>query len=196
MASRTAFRLALSPLLLTCTLVACSGAEGGNLRLNAGGSASSYVEGFSGGAANNPSAMRFKPSVCNEVDLHPEYKTLDENALLAFLKTQNLETKVTRARGDLVYIDVTNAGTAEPVRLRVAILKNAPDAGKELHEAVLQHGAGSWGVHRANLAVLGPIGSIDDMITFAVKTKLACWGVMTMAGRDDTFVVPGAYMEL
>jgi hypothetical protein len=192
MASRTAL---LSPLLLTCSLAACS-AETGNLRLTSGGSASSYVEGFSGGSADNPSAMRFKPSVCDQVDVHPEYKTLDESALLAFLKQQGLETRVTRARGDLVYVDVTNGGTTEPVRLRVAILKNAPDAGRELHEAVLQHGPGSWGVHRANLAVLGPIGGIDDTITFAVKTKLACWGVMTMAGRDDTFVVPGAYMEL
>ena len=26
--------------------------------------------------------------------------------------------------------------------------------------------------------------------------SLACWGVLTVAGRDDTFVVPGGYREL
>jgi hypothetical protein len=29
-----------------------------------------------------------------------------------------------------------------------------------------------------------------------VKTKLACWGVLTMSARDDDFVVPGGYTEL
>ncbi len=191
MASRTALCL----VALLSSVAACSAASG-NLRLVAGRSASSYVEGFSGGSPNAAAAMRFKPSVCNEVDIHPEYKTLDESALVSFLKAQQLELRIIRARGDLVYIEVTNGGTTEPVRLRVAILKTAADAGRELHEAVLQHGPGSWGVHRSNLAVLGPIGTIDDTITFSVKTKLACWGVMTFAGRDDTFVVPGGYMEL
>jgi len=196
MASRTSqLFFALSCTAFPGTIGACS-AETGNLRLTAGGSAASYVEGFSGGSSNDPSAVRFKSSICNEVDIHPEYKTLEEGALVAFLKAQNLETRIVRARGDLIYVDVMNGGTTEPVRLRVAILKTSADAGRELHEAVLQHGPGSWGVHRANLAVLGPIGTIDDTITFAVKTKLACWGVMTLAGRDDTFVVPGGYMEL
>jgi hypothetical protein len=61
---------------------------------------------------------------------------------------------------------------------------------------MLQHGAGSWGVRRSNLAVLGPIGTMQDDLAFAGKTKLACWGVFSMAGRDDTFAVPGGYREL
>jgi hypothetical protein len=61
---------------------------------------------------------------------------------------------------------------------------------------LLEHGSGAWGVHRSNLAVLGPAGSHADDVTFAAKTKLACWGVFTIAGRDDTFVVPGGYTEI
>jgi hypothetical protein len=34
------------------------------------------------------------------------------------------------------------------------------------------------------------------MLAFALKTRLACWGVLTVAGRDDDFVVPGGYTEL
>jgi hypothetical protein len=64
-----------------------------------------------------------------------------------------------------------------------------------LHEGILQHGQGSWGLHRANLAVLGPIGSAEDDLRFAAKLNLPCWGVFTIAGLDDTFVIPGAYLE-
>ncbi|MDF2698430.1 MAG: hypothetical protein K0S65_6814, partial [Labilithrix sp.] len=55
---------------------------------------------------------------------------------------------------------------------------------------------GSWGIHRANIAVLAPPGSVPDILAFVGKTKLACWGVLTVAGRDDAFVVPGGYREL
>ncbi|MGC4088526.1 MAG: hypothetical protein QM756_11650 [Polyangiaceae bacterium] len=82
------------------------------------------------------------------------------------------------------------------MRMRVAILRNADEAGAELNQGILQHGIGSWGVHRSNLAVLGPIGALTDDMTFAAKAKLACWGVFTIADRDDTFVVPGGYFEL
>jgi hypothetical protein len=44
--------------------------------------------------------------------------------------------------------------------------------------------------------VLGPIGSLQDDLTFAAKTKLTCWGMFMTAGRDDTYAVPGAYREL
>ncbi len=144
-----------------------------------------------------PGEMRFKRSVCKDSDIHVDYRTLDENALADFLKTQGFETTAERARNDLVYIDIIKGeGITEKVRLRVAILKTPADAGRELHEAVLQHGEGSWGVHRANLAILAPIAATSDAVNFAVKTKLACWGVFVMAGRDDSFVVPGGYIEL
>lgn len=187
----------LLPLLALClsAVVGCSSASG-NMRLSSGGDADSSLEPMEGGASTDIGTKRFKTSVCQGIDLKPEYSLLDENALLKFLKEQGLETRLTPARGDLVYLDVMNGGTREPVRLRVAILKSSYEAGRDLHDALLQHGHGSWGVHRSNLAVLGPIASSEDAIVFAVKTKLACWGVMTMAGRDDTFVIPGGYLEL
>jgi hypothetical protein len=140
--------------------------------------------------------IRLKPEVCENVaENKPEQSRLDEKALVAFLKTQGYETQTTRARADLVYVEVTNAGGTQSVRLRVAVLDDAPGASKDLHKAVLDHGMGSWGVHRGNLAVLAPIGSVDQILEFAGRTKLACWGVLTLAGRDDDFVVPGGYME-
>ena len=90
---------------------------------------------------------------------------------------------------------MTNTGGDRPVRLRVAILNDAQAAGADLHKAILDHGSGSWGVHRSNLAVLGPIGNVDQIMELAGRTKLACWGVLTVAGRDAAFVIPGGYME-
>ena len=155
-----------------------------------GGNADAHVEG-----SFAPGSMRLKPSACTGEALKPDYSALDERALVTFLTAHGYETRIFAARSDLVYVDVMNAGD-HPVRLRVAILQDPPAAGRELHEAILQHGPGSWGVHRSNLAVLAPIGDADEVVSFAVKTKLACWGVLTMAGLDDTFVVPGGYMEL
>lgn len=135
--------------------------------------------------------------VCDGVvELRPEYTVLDESSLMQFLQRRGYELRRTRARSDLVYVDVLNAGGEAPVRLRVAVLPNPQAAGRELHEAVLDHGPGSWGVHRSNLAVLAPIGDTDRVVAFASKTQLACWGVLTVAGRDDSFVIPGGYIEL
>lgn len=141
-------------------------------------------------------SMRLRPQVCSAEDVRPDYARLDEGSLLRFLGRQHIDARTERARADLVYINLLSAGTAQPVRLRVAILASADDAGRELHEAVLQHGPGSWGVHRSNLAVLGPVGTTSDVVTFAAMTKLACWGVLTVADTDDSFVVPGGYTEL
>lgn len=140
--------------------------------------------------------MRFRPGLCEADELHPDYAHLDETSLIGFLERQHIDARVERPRADLLYLSLGGAGTVQPIRLRVAILANADDAGRELHEGILQHGPGSWGVHRSNLAVLGPVGSFSDDIAFAATTKLACWGVFTVAGTDDTFVVPGGYTEL
>jgi hypothetical protein len=140
--------------------------------------------------------VRLRPDVCDGVaENKPEQSRLDEKALMGFLQRQGYEVQMSRARPDLVYVDVTNAGGQQPVRLRVAVLDDAHAAAKDLHNAVLEHGEGSWGVHRGNLAVLGPIGSVDQILEFAGRTKLACWGVLTVASLDDDFVVPGGYME-
>jgi hypothetical protein len=151
-----------------------------------------------GGAApgSEPEGIRFKSGLCSGEDLRPDGRTLSENNLIEFLSRQQLDVRIERPRSDLVYLIVSGAGTDVPVRLRVAILKNSAEAGRELHEAILQHGPGSWGVHRSNLAVLGPIGAVPDDLTFAAKSKLACWGMFMAAGRDDTYAVPGGYREL
>lgn len=141
--------------------------------------------------------LRVQPATCQGVaEMRPEYTLLDESSLIRFLQARGFEVRRTRARSDLVYVDLMNAGGDGPLRLRVAVLPSAQAAGRELHEAILEHGPGSWGVHRSNLAVLAPIGTPEQLVAFATKTQLACWGVLTLAGRDDSFVVPGGYTEL
>ena len=182
------------PLTLLALAAGCGGSQlraTGSVNLNTGtGSAEGNIEG-----ALAPGEMRLKPHACDGEVLKPDYTMLDERALVSFLGAHGYETRTVHPRSDLVLVDIMNAGD-HPVRLRVAILQDPPASGRELHEAILQHGPGSWGVHRSNLAVLAPIGSVDEIVSFAVKTKLACWGVLTLAGLDDTFVVPGGYMEL
>jgi len=141
------------------------------------------------------SSLRFRDGLCDAQTLIPERTTLTEDHIISFLQKQGIDVRVERQRADLVYLNIAGAGTKNPVRFRVAILKSREEAGRELHEGILQHGEGSWGVHRANLAVLGPLGSAEDDLRFAARLKLPCWGVFTIAGRDDTFVVPGAYIE-
>lgn len=170
--------------------VACSGEAIPYAYLTTPGGGRQYVTG-----PLEPGSARLKPEVCRDTpENKPETATLDASDLVSFLERQGLHTSVIRPRPDLAYVDVAGLGT-EPVRLRVAILPNAYAAGNDLHHAILQHGAGSWGVHRSNLAVLGPIGSMDQIFELAGRTKLACWGVLTVAGLDDDFVVPGGYME-
>lgn len=141
--------------------------------------------------------MRMRATVCDGIDLTPEYATLDETSIVTFLKARGLPVKVERARADLLYVEVqVNPEGDEWARLRVAVLPSAAQAGSELHEGILQHGPGSWGVHRSNLAVLAPVGSPASILGFVGKTKLSCWGVLTVAGRDDAFVIPGHYREL
>jgi hypothetical protein len=148
------------------------------------------------GSEAAPTGLRFKPGLCEAQELRPDGRQLNEGHLIEFLNKQQLDVRIERPRSDLIYLVVSGAGTDVPVRLRVAILKNADEAGAELHAALLQHGPGAWGVRRSNLAVLGQIGSLDDDLTFAAKTRLSCWGMFMTAGRDDTYAVPGGYREL
>jgi hypothetical protein len=160
-------------------------------------SGSSVVVGFEGEETSvEPGKVRLRPSVCEKLPLREEFKPLDADDFARFLKSQGFEVRVTTARVDLAFVDLLNAGTAAPIRFRVAVLADAGAAGRDLHVALLQHGQGSWGVHRSNLAVLAPPGSPDDIVAFAARTKVACWGVLTMTGLDDTFVIPGGYAEL
>ena len=146
-----------------------------------------------GRAHSTPACLM--PQVCEGESLTPEFGTLNEEDLVTFLEKHGYKTRIVRARRDLVYVDAFTSGD-DFVRLRVALLPSPAAAGRELHEAILDHGPGSWGVHRSNLAVLAPIGSYAQIISFASESKLSCWGVLTVAGLDDTLVVPGGYMEL
>jgi hypothetical protein len=183
-------------LLLASTLLGC--AENGP---NTPTPVATYLTTPGGGGQYLKDSMalgeaHLRPNVCDGVaENKPEKTTLDEKALSGFLERQGLQTTAVRERSDLVYLDVTNAGGDKPVRLRVAILADSHAAGADLHKALLEHGMGAWGVHRGNLAILGPIGSVDQIVEFTGRTKLACWGVLTVAGRDDDFVIPGGYME-
>jgi hypothetical protein len=141
-------------------------------------------------------ALVFREKVCAGRDLAPPYARLDENDLLKFLRDQRLQVTVERPRSDLAYLLVDDQRTRRPARLRVAILSNGDEAGRELAEALVQHGEGAWGVHRSNLAVLGPVGDTTHDLVFAAEIGLVCWGVFTIRGKDDTFVIPGGYREL
>ncbi len=166
-------------------------------RVSDGSSVNAYVVKTEAGpaSASNPSGLRFKPS-CEAPELQPDGRQLSEAHIIEFLGRQQLDVRVERPRADLIYLVVSGAGTNVPVRLRVAVLKNADEAASELHNALLQHGPGAWGVRRSNLAVLGQTGTLDDDLTFAAKTRLSCWGMFLTAGRDDTYAVPGGYREL
>jgi hypothetical protein len=186
--------VALFLALLPLAAPACSSPA---MRMTSGSDWHSFVRHRGGGAATSElDAIRFRPGLCDADELRPDYARLDEGSIVRFLERQHIDVRIERPRADLMYLNLGGAGTERPVRLRVAILATADEAGRELNEGILQHGPGSWGVRRSNLAVLGPVGSQGDDIAFAGVTKLACWGVFTIAGTDDTFVVPGGYMEL
>ena len=133
-----------------------------------------------------------KPEACSGVDLTPDVAHLDEKSLVDFLHKQNIDVTLDRARADLVYADVRTGGVS--ARLRIAVLPNTQTAGEELHGAIAQQGA--WGVHRSNLAVLAPAGSTTNVLAFALRTKLACWGVLTVMDGSEAAVIPGGYREL
>jgi hypothetical protein len=140
---------------------------------------------------------RFRSTVCQGIDLSPEFGLLDERSILAFLEKQGIAVRLARVRADLAYVEFQpNPGREQWVRLRVATLGTASQAGQELYRALLEKGEGTWGVHRSNIAVLGPAGELDNVIAVAARTKLSCWGVLTVEGDKEAFVVPGAYREL
>lgn len=182
---------------LVCVALATSCGPPTHLKMTDGSDWRSYAQHRDGGAPHGElDELRFKDGLCDGEPMRPERKKLSERTLIKFLSQQQLDVRLERPRADLVYAVVSGAGTSAPIRLRIAILDSADEAGRELHEALLEHGEGAWGVHRSNLAVLAQGGDYTDDIVFAAKTKLACWGVFTIAGRDNTFVIPGGYMEI
>jgi hypothetical protein len=140
--------------------------------------------------------LMLRRELCQGEDLRPQYESLDEADLIRFLERQQIEVSVERPRADLAYVTLSGSSDAPGLRLRVAILASADEAGLELGEAIAQHGRGSWGVHRSNLAVLGPVDGVERVVSIAARTKLACWGVFTIAGASEVYVIPGGYREL
>jgi hypothetical protein len=145
-------------------------------------------------------SFQLRPAVCEGLDLRPDFSTLNEGALLHFLEQQQYSVQVQHQQVDpkqppLTFLFVSTPGAAQPVPLRVAVLPNADEAARALYDALLQRGRGVWGFHRANLSVLGPFGTRPEDIEFAAKTKLACWGTLTLADGDEVLAVPGGYTE-
>ena len=138
---------------------------------------------------------RLRPEACADEDLTPEYTRLNAHSLVRYLREHGVAVTVRPQRSDLTLLDVSLQDGSR-VTLRVATTGSADEAARHLHEALLEHGQGSWGVHRSNLAALAPIGSVKEAVAVAVQTKLACWGALAMAGRDDLFAIPGGYIQL
>jgi hypothetical protein len=185
-------------LAVLAMLSACAGAPS---QMPPGADWRTYVVKRTGDA--DAAVLQLRPEVCQGYDLHSDYTTLNETSFVRFLQLQRFSAQVQQVsrqqvepgKPDLHYVLLSVPGVSQAVSLRVAVLPSADEAGRALHEAVLQRGSGAWGVHRSNVAVLGPVGTNADDVAFAAMTKLACWGTLTIAGTDDAFVIPGGYAE-
>lgn len=142
--------------------------------------------------------VKVSPTACDKVDTHPVTGKLNQEDFTRFLEAQGLKLEPRKARDNLYWYDFPNGQDAPKnfVRLRLAVLPDVPHASADLHQSVLEHGPGWWGVRRGNLAILAPKTNLSEALAFAVKYKLVCWGIFTYAGRDDAYVVPGPYAEL
>ncbi len=141
--------------------------------------------------------FKIAPKTCEGFDLKMVTDKLDQQDLTRFFATQNVRTAERKARTDLYWYDFAN-GANNPetsLKLRLAILRDNNAAAKNLHDSLLQHGPGWWGVRRGNLALLAPKASLHQALEFAIKTKLVCWGEFTYAGYDDVYTTVGGYAE-
>ncbi|AUX44730.1 uncharacterized protein SOCE26_061970 [Sorangium cellulosum] len=140
--------------------------------------------------------FKVSPEACKGIDTHTVTQKLSPEDLSRFLEAQGAGSIAPKlARSNLYWFDFP-ASDESFVRLRLAVLDSSRHATQDLHDALLQHGPGWWGVRRSNLAVLAPKASLREAMAFAIKYKLVCWGVFTYAGNDDAYVVPGPYAEL
>jgi hypothetical protein len=144
------------------------------------------------------SRFKVSPEACKGIDTHPIVQPLTQEDFSRFLETQGLKIEPKKARSNLYWYDFPTGKDAPYnfVRLRLAVLDSSPGAAADLHTSLLEHGPGWWGVRRSNLAILAPKASLRTGVSFAIKYKLACWGMFTYAGNDDAYVVPGPYSEL
>jgi hypothetical protein len=152
--------------------------------------------------AQSPSVAfsRFKiaPEACKGIDTHPITQALSQDDFTRYLETQGLKIEPKKARDNLYWYEFPNGkdGPNNFVRLRLAVLDTPAGAAADLHSSLLEHGPGWWGIRRSNLAILAPKASLREGLSFAMKHKLECWGMFTIAGNDDAYVVQGPYSEL
>jgi hypothetical protein len=142
--------------------------------------------------------VKFREELCEGLDVHTQTTALSQDDLSRFLAATGVGDIEVKARDNLYWFEFPGDEPEEGdrVRLRVAVLDNPQDAAIELHKSLLEHGPGWWGLRRSNLSVLAPKADLDEAVSFAVKYRLPCWGMVQMADRDDVYVVPGPYMEL
>jgi len=142
--------------------------------------------------------FKLSPKVCEGIDTKMVTGPLDQEDMTRFLASRGIEKLPKRARDDLWWFEFL-AEEDDPgegsVRLRLAILKDRNGAAKDLHDSLLQHGPGWWGVRRGNLAMLAPKTSLREALRFAIKYRLVCWGTFTYTGVDDVYVIAGGYSE-
>ena len=142
--------------------------------------------------------FKFSDTGCEGIDTHTITKRLAQSDFTRFMQAQGAPVKQVKARGNLYWYDFPGDKPKEGdvVRLRLAVLKDSAEAAHELHQALLEHGPGWWGLRRANLSVLAPRASDSEAAGFAIKHKLMCWGTFMKTGTDDVYVVPGPYMDM
>jgi hypothetical protein len=148
-----------------------------------------------GGPSVTLGAFKFNPGACQGLDVHAQTMPLTVNDFTTFLEKQGTKLAPVKARPDLYWYDFPNGEQNGKLRIRLAVLPSPALAAKDLHDSVLDHGPGWWGVRRSNLAILAPKADLDQAVAFSVKHKLMCWGIFTYAGHDDAYVVPGPYSE-
>jgi len=144
------------------------------------------------------SAFKFAPETCTGIDTRMQTAKLDQQELNRFFAAQGIILKPRKARDNLWWYEIDDPNDDDDgkvLRLRLAVLKDRYAASKDLHDSLLQHGPGWWGVRRGNLALLAPKADLQQAVRFAIKYKLACWGMFTYAGADDAYVVTGGYSE-
>ncbi|MEZ4438073.1 MAG: hypothetical protein R3B72_03245 [Polyangiaceae bacterium] len=136
--------------------------------------------------------------LCEGIDVHTETRPIAQDELGRFLARIGAPPVEVKARGNLYWFDFPgdDPDDGDLVRLRLAVLDTPEEAADELHQALLQHGPGWWGLRRGNLSILAPKASLGEAMAFAVRYKLPCWGALMVAGLDDVYVIPGPYTEM
>ena len=136
--------------------------------------------------------------LCEGLDVHTETRPIAQDDLTRFLERAGNPPSQVKARGNLYWYEFPgdDPNDGDVVRLRLAVLDSPEEAADELHQSLLQHGPGWWGLRRSNLSILAPKTGLGTAVAFAVRYKLPCWGAMSVAGLDDVYVVPGPYTEM